>query len=400
MPQLACWPVVAISVLCALPARAAAQDGSSRIDVSGSFTTTTFDSAGGWRRASGAAAVVDVPLNRSLSLTTRVVVFPQRELTEFRIQGGRTLETVVGVRGVLLDGRRFALESEMAAGAIRFSRTNTGITLNAPLPTGAATHFDLSLGVGLAFHLTRQVDLIAESTSVVYPFAGASVVTGQNAHAELIAFLPSWVASLPEVSVGTRLRFGDAPRRADDPVGHRAGRWTIGGGVVSAVAAPVAGSPELDYPMGPGAFVTYQASDLVDLDGAVSTERHTNGVGSPFEGGRITNAMGGVRIGVRTARTGFFFKVRAGALSNSRTLQALNTSPASVTVHRSTVPITEVGGVLEVYATRHLLWRLDGSIARVWFSDTSVVVDGVTVPNPLPPTTPTIRLSTGVGWRF
>jgi hypothetical protein len=241
----------------------------------------------------------------------------------------------------------------------------------------------------LRYRLSPHTDLLIDSSTAAYAFSG-------KAH----AVEPSWVGTFPQASVGTRYRFGEVRTPVATETDRR--RWTIGGDVSSSIAAPVAFAATLEHPIGPGMFATYRVGKFIEVDGEVSTAKRGTGAVSAFEGGRATEALAGVRLGARTSRTGFFFKVRLGTLSNAGALQSetFTTSMATVTFHRVNATLTDVGGVFEIYTPHRLTVRFDAGLRQTYYSDASVAVNGTAAPAFALSQTPRINISTGVGWRF
>jgi hypothetical protein len=395
------WPLPALAVLCLTSAhRAEAQETTSRIDVTGSVVTTFFDAFPTPRRGIGASFSVDVALSRRLSLTTQAIAFPREELSEFQAQGGRTAEFTAGLRGALVEGHRWALESRVSGGIIHFTRVFTTVASTTPdIPTGSANHFDLDLGLALRYRLSRHLDVVIESSTVAYPVSGESQILSQSEHSSVRYVFPASIRVFPQISGGARYRLGARPLASEKQV--EAHRWTVGAELSSSIEPTAGYISVLDHLVGPGMFATFRLDKYLDIDGDLVTTGHSVAGGSAFEGGRVTEGLAGVRIGVRTARGGLFLKVRAGAVSNSRTLHSVSTAPPiSAGFRRLTAPATDVGCVVEVYATHRLTARLDAGLAQTYFSDQSVVIDGTAITDPVVNRSPTMRISTGLGWRF
>jgi hypothetical protein len=107
----------------------------------------------------------------------------------------------------------------------------------------------------------------------------------------------------------------------------------------------------------------------------------------------MSQALVGVKVGVREGRVGVFFHISSGVNSYSSVVSSL--SPAGVVITRSTVPALNLGGAVELSATRRTIVRVDLgetlSFARapIFLGERTGREEIYTLP---------IRV--GLGWRF
>src|ERR1041385_8340902 len=169
-------PLSALAFVCLVASgRAEAQETTPRIDVTGSVVTTFFDANPMPRRAVGASGSVDLALPGRLWWTTEALVFPREELSRFQAQGGRTAQVATGLRSMIVEDGRFALEVRISLGLIHFTRA---ITSERPsgFAVGGRSHLTFDGGLALRYRLSRHADLVLDTSTVAYAFRGQSDV--------------------------------------------------------------------------------------------------------------------------------------------------------------------------------------------------------------------------------
>lgn len=135
------------------------------------------------------------------------------------------------------------------------------------------------------------------------------------------------------------------------------------------------------------------------------------------DGGRVTEVLGGVKVGKRFENWGIFAKARPGIVSFSQgdfnivpaSPAADPTFPFTFEINRTTNFATDVGAVLEFYPSKHIVTRFDAGDTIIHFnsrtrnvvqfvpSDNSFLVLPLNVPSR---TTHSFQFMTSVGFRF
>jgi hypothetical protein len=119
-------------------------------------------------------------------------------------------------------------------------------------------------------------------------------------------------------------------------------------------------------------------------------------------GGRAFEALTGVKVGIRRDHMGYFAKVRGGTITFGKTEQQLYSLPdksIGEDYGMFTNPVLDVGGVYEVYPSRHTILRVDAGSATIFYQPKNVISFGQTVP--IPGRTQTgMLMSFGAGFRF
>jgi hypothetical protein len=215
-------------------------------------------------------------------------------------------------------------------------------------PYLASTHFTLDLGTGLAIAVRpRFVARVEVQRDLHAPRGIATPVILPNG--SVSTFAPETrIASRWNLHVGASYGFGVPIAAASEP--PMAGRWMIGPqfGYTMSTSANAIGTL--------GMFATYRLSRYCDADFSAGGFLSDSLSPSVYEGGRVMQGVGGVRLGVRGGRLGVFFKARAGVNSYSKVAK-IDTNVRYLT--RSTMPVIDIGGVVDASLTRRLVLRME-----------------------------------------
>lgn len=119
-----------------------------------------------------------------------------------------------------------------------------------------------------------------------------------------------------------------------------------------------------------------------------------------FSGGQAVEGLFGPKIGLRSENVGIFAKVRPGVISFSNTVQGITVNPTvpfsfSVQTGRLTEPALDLGGVVEVYPSKHWAWRTDLGDTAIFYHSSSFL--GIRVPRT---SKSNLQFNTGVQYRF
>lgn len=167
------------------------------------------------------------------------------------------------------------------------------------------------------------------------------------------------------------------------------------------------------YP-GPAIWVSWNFSRHVSWDTAlIHSEPYRNGefvFSAPQAGGRALEALTGLKMGLRRDRMGYFAKLRGGTITFGAAERRVGILPnGSKFIDRGmfTNPVVDVGGVWEVYPSRHTILRFDAGSATIFYQPKTVlqytpqngVEVGTKVSTP-EQTHPGLLLSFGGGIRF
>ena len=147
-----------------------------------------------------------------------------------------------------------------------------------------------------------------------------------------------------------------------------------------------------------GGRFTYNITNKI----AVDAEGNYFGNGDYFGGHQVTQALFGVKAGVRRKRVGIFGKARPGFLRfKDRLVCAIPEGCPPVPSPRFAISYAfafDLGGVVEFYPSRRISLRTDIGDTIVRFDRGVLFLDGQ--PHPLHFTSHNVQFSTGISFRF
>jgi hypothetical protein len=374
-----------LTLLALMSARAGAQEQTvPRIeagpDVAGfQIPFSTIKSGGG-----GHVAIAITPW---LSVETRVRLFGENSPPLLN-DGGKTLQVFAGARAAFLSRGRWTLYGVLLPGIVHFTNAVTDVC-GATVTTGGSSHFALDMGAGVGVRLSRRWDAHVEWTGPLYTVRGLKDPPDPppgTAGAFLQVVVPPRVESTAQISAGVSYRAGSLHGTTASP---RRGSWLAGGEIGSATYAPfVTISTDVTHATRVGGFTSIPITAWMDADaGANVYLRYDRGYAT-IEGGRIAQALGGVKLGRRAGRIGYFAKIRVGTQTHSDALpEGKAFRPENF--RRTWRPALEIGTVIETTIHRRLVWRFDAAAVAVFYPSAY-----------REPAGQTIALTSGLAWRF
>jgi Outer membrane protein beta-barrel domain len=414
--------VFAVSLVFSSAVRA--QDQFTRVEIGGQFDGIRLLNAEERNEFKpGFGARLDVNLTRRLAFESTVDFFPRNapQTPNQSEQGGRTLQALFGVRGKFITTRRYSVYGVLRTGLTY--ETNNVNTVSFEPPDGLffltqsrpITHFTLDMGV--EFYPTQRWIFRTEIDVSPYFVGNVPVldpeILGPSGEPVAVTILHGTVFTPWKISLGASYRVGrlrDFPRddqqSAQQDDHSRLSRLTVGAQATSLSLSFIDGVDGATTEAGVGPFASYRIWRFIEADTAMFLFPREEPTGGPFDGGRILQGFYGVRAGFRTRHMGFFAKARPGFESNSRVLtsETITLSPVASIVEtfgRTTDFAFDVGGVIEVYPTKHFVIRVDAGNTLIFPGPVSpVALVGTTTFEPVFPRRSTIQLGLGVGWRF
>jgi hypothetical protein len=346
---------------------------------------------------SGLGVRAEFTLTRRVEIEGRLTWFPANVYQDFQSQGGKTLQAAAGIRGKLFVAPRFSVYGLFLPGLLHFTNTVTGVVGRAQIK-GRATHFALDTGLGVELYPLSRWSVRAEVSGPVYGAPGGELARDPGPRGDATLSILPKVRSLWQVSTGVGYRFGALrDLSVEMPV---AGRWEVGGqAATTTTVRPDATELSLTRIPTLGTFMSYKLAPSIYADGAVNASLRST-VSTPFEGGYLLQALGGVKLGVRKDQYGVFAKTRVGVNSHSEVLRSVDPSIPRVTTGRSNAVALDIGGVVERYLGRQWLIRFDGSDVISVFHATTITVEGLPTPLDAPKATHSLQMTVGFGWRF
>jgi hypothetical protein len=398
-----CWISLLALLFSALIVPAArAQEEYSRLELSGQLSLIRLlDSSGNAQSHLGFGGRLDINLTRRLAFESQIDFFPPPASPFLQSQGGRALQAMFGIRGKVIQSRRFAVYGLLRPGLIHFEK----IRIFSPSPpsfftTRPATYFLINLGGGIEFYPSPR--LIARFEISGNPYR----IPNFTAHSPAgFVSAPGEITDTFRFSVGLGYRLGALHENAREaPV---SGRLEFGPQFTALVIQREGALDGVRTEPGIGGFVSYEVFRFFYADSAVNFFlRDTNSSGV-HDGGRIFQGLFGLKGGIRRDRIGVFGKVRPGFNSYSRALTGMQQTSAGPPplfknlFDRSTNFVLDLGGVVEIYPTRQTTLRLDLGDTHVYFATKSFVSPNGTVTSvPGGQRLHTMVFSVGYAWRF
>jgi hypothetical protein len=383
-----------------------AQEEYSRFEVGGEFAAFrgASNANGDVSFYSGLGGRFAWNLNRRLAFEAEVDGTPQRMFTNFTLQGGRALSAVVGVRAKILQSEHFSLFGLLRPGVLHFGAVGHG---DAPFADRRAENFfTLNLGGGIEYYPSPRWILRFDITGDPY-----RVPNSTENITPLFGTAPVPTPALGEINDQFRLTFG---------VGYRLGKLRE-----AEREEPVDGNLEL----GPQ-FTLTQMQRRLSATGVQSEPGVGGSASYPLpvfrflyadgsliyyprrsqpgfqDGGTLLEGLFGLKGGVRRNRLGLFGKARPGFARSSQAVTGFasvaggNPSTREVldTYHTFAV---DLGGVIEVYATKRQLLRIDIGDTHLYYHTTFIHnADGSVTTLPGGRRQHSIQTSVAYGWRF
>jgi hypothetical protein len=395
-----------VVVLILVNVTANAQPQTTPLQIAGEFSALGLDrgpgnDGTGSTGTSGAGLRAEFTLAPRVEIETRFTWFPSDLVQEFQAQGGHTVQVAAGVRGKLWASPRLSIFGLLLPGVIH--ATNAVIAQSGlRVESGGVTHFALDTGLGVEWYAGPRWAARVELTGPLYGAPGAEIERsppGPNGQVATLS-IPARFVNPWQVSTGVGYRFGSP--RSSEPGHPVAGRWEVGGDLahITAIDAYGFGTAFQHFPA-IGAFAAYRLAPAVYADGAVQVSRpQVPEVPSPLDGGRLVQALGGAKVGVRRDGYGVFAKIRAGVNHYSRAFASGDTITGAIQTRGSNVAAIDVGGVVERYVGRRWLIRFDGSDVISIFHPATFVINGRIIAPRVPTPTDSIQLVVAAGWRF
>jgi Outer membrane protein beta-barrel domain len=388
---------LAAAALSAISATAYAQETTRPLQVSVEYSALGLVPESGRNTGvSGFGVRVDYRLTRRIDVEGRALWFPSKSLQEFQAQGGRTSQFGAGIRGRFIATERASFYGLLLPELLHFSDAIVDLG-GSDITAGGTTHFALDWGLGAEIKANDRWAVHGDFTGPLYMIRETPEdcsEPGPNGAVLCFSLAPR-IVNVWQVSAGVSYSLGPIRHQpAEEPV---VGAWEIGG-QLGAVTTAGALTTTLRTLPALGGFLSYRLFPATYADAAVSFSTRDVRVRTAWDGGHLTQALGGVKIGARKDGYGLFGKVRLGVNSQSGAVSAMEAG--HVRLSRANALAIDLGGVFEQYFARGLLIRFDGGDTISVFGPTTYVRNGITMRLPAPEWVDSLQMSLGFGWRF
>lgn len=303
--------------------------------------------------------------------------------------GGRAIVGLFGPKaGIRRD--RFGVFFKARAGVMSFSNVLTSVAVSGNLEaTARKTHAALDLGVAIEFYPSARTILRFDAGRMLVRYGDSTDVIFSNGIAirSVGRIVPPW-----HLEVGTSYRLGSRRQgRETSPESQR-----FAAGAQYSLFSSNRGFQEIVRDeSGAGGWFTWNFSKYFALDASSTFFPRTIHLADFQQGGRMFQAVAGLRGGVRRGRFGIFGKFRPGIQRYSIT------EPDAVTFKNA--PFTDIaldaGGIIEFYGAHHSIFRFDAGNTAIYYRARNIIVSNGTIRAPAF-TNNAVQLTVGLGFRF
>lgn len=345
---------------------------------------------------SGFGVRADYRLTRRVDVEGRVLWFPTNALQEFEAQGGQTTQLALGVRGKFLQWKRASFYGVLLPELLHFSNAFIDIG-GGDAVTGGATHFALDWGIGAEVKAGDRWSVHFDTTGPLYAIRETEPSCSEPgpSGAILCGSLAPRIVNVWQISGGVSYSVG--PIRHEMEEEAVSGVWEVGG-QVGATTTAGALTTNLRTVVALGGFASLRLFPATYADASMSFSPRDVRTRTSWDGGHLTQAVAGVKVGPRKDAYGIFGKVRVGINSHSGAVRAVG--PAGFALSRANSLIVDLGAVVERYLPKRMLVRFDAGDALSVYERTTYTHAGVVVPEPAPSPTHSLQTTVGIGWRF
>jgi len=275
-----------------------------------------------------------------------------------------------------------------------FSDALTSASIFGSHATTRRTHAVLGLGIASEFYPSSLIVLRLDAGTLLvrygstpefsFPtFAGIATVSSKGS-----------IGAPSYLSVGAAFRLGSfRPTEGAAPF-PESQRFQIGGQYSLLTLERSAQTVRDESAV--GGWFTWNFYPHLDFDSSITFFPRQVRFVDFQQGGRIFQALAGVRSGIRRGRIGVFGKFRPGLQLYTLTVQNQQTQKLTPFGNLA----FDAGGIIEVYTSRHTLLRFDAGNTIIHYRARSTVgFDGITTKVPAF-TRSTIQLTSGFGFRW
>jgi hypothetical protein len=362
--------------------------------------STPFCQPGHYRYLSYPTPSFAYTYNLSPSLALEGTVVPTSEFRGANDYGsGRETLALGGVK-TGWRGRKWGLYGEIQAGVGSFS---CDIFTYYPAPYSncqRVTNFALEYGGVVERRISKRWSLRADAGHLMLPqfdqilarYPDGSPEYGQSGE---------WLQHL-DLRIGVSRSFGLLRESKPESIPNRSA-WDLGA-AMSLQPRTQPDWPYMNVYPSWGLWGSWNFSRHVSWDSAVLHSPRNSGMEfiDYQAGGRAFEALTGVKAGIRRDHMGYFVKARGGTITFGKTERQINLLPnktLSLDFGMFTNPLLDVGGVYEVYPSRHTILRFDAGSATIFYQPKNVISIGQTYA--IPGRTQTgMLMSFGAGFRF
>ncbi|MGA2849516.1 MAG: hypothetical protein ABSE46_11000 [Terracidiphilus sp.] len=297
-------------------------------------------------------------------------------------------------------GQKLGFFGEIQAGVGSFSCSSFYYS---PAPYSncqRVTNFALEYGGVAEYKLTKRWSLRADAGHLMMPEFDRIIARDSNGFPEY-SQMAEWLQHL-DARIGITRSFGELREAKPERVPKQS-TWDLG----AAFSLQPRSLPDWSfmdaYPSW-GLWGSWNFSKHVSWDTSLMHTGRNSGLEfiDLQAGGRAFEALTGAKVGIRRDHMGYFAKVRGGTITFGKTERQAAFLPSGAFVSdfgMFTNLVLDVGGVYEVYPSRHTILRADAGSATIFYQPKNIIQQGQTIA--IPGQTHTgMLMSFGAGFRF
>jgi hypothetical protein len=399
------WLFVAIPMLLVAAPRAAAQEEFSRFEVGGSFTAfrAVSDAQADVSFFPGVGARFAYNLNRRLAFEAEVAGVPQGVPPTLLTQGGGVFSAVFGTRAKILQSQHFSVFGLLRPGLLHFG--GVGDTKNGAIEFHPHTFFTLNLGGGLEYYPAPRWILRFDITGNPYRIANTFQLLTTPSGITVRAPVVGQINDQFRLTFGVGYRLGKL--RENSREGSVSGKLELGPQLTTTLMQRRISATGVQTEPGIGGFASYEFFRFLYADGSLIY--YPRGSQAGFQdGGTLLEGLFGLKAGVRRDHLGLFGKVRPGFARASNVVTgfvSVPTGSGGTTVQETFDKYhnfaVDLGGVIEVYTTKHQLIRIDVGDTHLYYHTTFIhEPDGTITTLQGGRRQHSIQMSVAYAWRF
>jgi hypothetical protein len=382
-----------------------AQEEFSRFEVGGQFSgiglLNSTGSVGFWP---GFGGRFDVNMSRRLALESQLDYFPDSIPRRFLEQGGKTLQFAAGLRGKVVQTKHFAVFGLIRPGFLHFEDTTqlNGVPGTVPgTKISPTTYFALNLGGGVEFYPSRRWVARFEITGNPFLIPNSRPAAAPVPPAPAVP-TPGLVNDRYRVSVGFGYRIGELHANGSEET--LSGKFEFGGQFTTLIVQRRTALDAVRNEPGFGGFGSYRLLRFLYADSSLEFySRDSKSIGFQ-DGGRMFQGLFGIKCGITRDRISIFGKARPGLMVSTDTVTGFSTSQgsnSSALTGPFSMFVLDLGGIVEIRATRRTFVRIDVGDTHLYFPDKTVTLpNGKTTLISGGSYQHTMQYSVGYGWRF
>lgn len=330
-------------------------------------------------------------LSPSLALETEADLYlTGTDLGPDLLTSGRLVSAFAGPKAGIRR-QKFGIFFKSQFGVVSYSGVATSASLFGPLATSSRTHAAMDMGGVAELYPSRRLILRLDVGEVLARY-GDSTLFGPFNRTEGV------VSSMSHITFGAGYRMGRLRNQSEISSFPSSLQFGVQYSLQTLQRDFLITRDESAI----GGWFTYNVSRHFGLDVAANFFPRTHhGVGFQ-QGGQMIQAFAGVRWGVRRDHWGVFAKFRPGAQIYTLTagFDFSQLADPHQRLPTSAVLAFDIGGIFEVYTSRHTMLRFDAGDTRILFHDRHFLDPTGTPFTIMGQSHPSIQLTAGLGIRF